>query len=45
MEECQCRTWSDLLPSEIEFGNVVGMRLRRARQCGRYALEAREAVW
>jgi hypothetical protein len=22
----------------------VGMRLRRARQCNRYALEAREAV-
>jgi hypothetical protein len=23
MEECQCRTWNDLLPSKIEFGNVV----------------------
>jgi hypothetical protein len=30
--------------SRLEFGSVVGMRLRRARQCGRYALEAREAV-
>jgi hypothetical protein len=30
--------------SRLEFGSVIGMRLRRARQCGRYALKAREAV-